>query len=101
MSRLDDLLVSAATSLKDGYTPLSTQWLVDNNVTYDEAHSVAETMASAIHVYRAAMNLAVEQAALDSKEDRSLAEIVKSMALREGGVISALVVGARLEEESQ
>ena len=101
MSRLDGLLVSAANSLKDGQIPLSHPWLVDNEVAFDEAHDVAETMASAIHVYRAVLNLAYEQSALDSKEERSLAEIVRSMAVRQGGVISALVVGARLEEEAQ
>ena len=101
MSRIDDLLVSAANSLKEGGIPLSHPWLVAHEVTYDEAHDVAESMATAIHVYRSVLNLALEQSALDSKEERSLAEIVRSMGLRQGGVISALVVGARLEEEAQ
>ena len=101
MARLDDLLVSAAKSLKGGGIPLSPPWLDANEVTFNEAHDVAESMATAIHVYRAVLNLALEQSVLDSKEERSLAEIVRSMGLRQGGVISALVVGARLEEEAQ
>ena len=101
MSRIDNLLVSAANSLKEGGIPLGHPWLVANEVTFDEAHDVAECMASAIHVYRAAMNIALELTALDAKEERSLAEVVRSMAVRQAGVIGALVEGARLEEEAQ
>ena len=101
MSRVDDLLVAAANSLKDGGVPLTPPWLVDNDVTFSEAFDVAESMASAIHVYRAVMQLALKQAALDSKEDPNLAEIVGAMALRQGGVVSALAVGARLEEAAE
>ena len=101
MSRIDNLLVSAANSLKDGGIPLSNPWLVANEVTFDEAQDMAECMASAIHVYRAALNIALELSALDAKEERSLAEIVRSMAVRQAGVMGALVEGARLEDEAQ
>ena len=101
MSRIDDLLVSAANSLKDGGIPLSNPWLVANKVTFDEAHDVAECMASAIHVYRASMNIALELSALDAKEDRNLAEIVASMTLRQAGVMGALIESARLEGDAQ
>ena len=101
MSRIDDLLVSAANSLKDGGIPLSQPWLVANEVTFNEAMDVAECMASAIHVYRAALDIALHETRLDAKEDRNLAEIVASMTLRQVGVMGALVEGARLEEEAQ
>ena len=58
-------------------------------------------MASAIHVYRASMNIALELSALDAKEDRNLAEIVASMTLRQAGVMGALIEGARLEGDAQ
>ena len=101
MSRTDDLLVAAAKSLKDGGIPLSHPWLVENNVTFNEPMDVAECMASAIHVYRARLNIALHETRLDAKEDRSLAEMVASMTLRQAGVRGALVEGARLEEEAQ
>ena len=100
-SRVDDLLVSAANSLKAGGIPLSHPWLVENEVTFNEAMDVAECMASAIHVYRAALDIALHETRIDAKEDRNLAEIVTSMTLRQAGVMGALVEGARLEGDAQ
>ena len=101
MSRIDELLESAAIALKNGGVPLSEWWLVENEVTFDECMDVAEAMASAIHVYRATLNIALHETKLDMKKDRNLADMVASMSIRAAGVRGALVEAMHLEIEAE
>ena len=98
MSRMDDLLVSTARELIVGNTPLNGAWLVDNDVSFDEAMDLADSLAMAIHVYRATIKLGLRLAANDTKDTRTLQALVVDMAIRQGGPSAILAEAMRLEE---
>ena len=99
-NRQDDLLVGAANNLKQGMNPMHHEWLVEHGVTFDECMNLAEQIATAIHVYRSTFKLALRNAELQSKKERTLAEVVWSMALREAGPMGIIVEASRLEDEA-
>ena len=98
MSRMDDLLVSTVRELKEGRAPLNGDWLARNDVAFDEALALADTLATAIHTYRAAMKLAMQLSGSDD-DQRTLPQLVASMSIRQGGPFVVLAEAARLEEE--
>ena len=96
--RADDLLVMAAQNLKEGKEPMHHEWLVDNEVTFDECMMLCEQISTAIHVYRAVVKTSLRLAYLESKGDRDLQEIVESMAWRQAGPMGMLLEGSKLED---
>ena len=59
---------------------------------------LADTLATAIHVYRATFKLALQLAGNDAKKEHTLLELVRGMSIRQGGPVAILAEALRLEE---
>ena len=80
--RMDQLLDKAATALDDGIDPLNSQWLADNDVTFDECMTLAESIALSIRVYRTVMEMGLSS----EWPSRRLASMILAAVVRQEAV---------------